>query len=438
METRQAVSPVDAAWLRMDSETNPMVITSMIGLDGPLSPAAIEQLVSRMIAFPRFRQRVVPPAFGVGFAHWENDPQFDPALHVHRVALPSPGGAAALADLVSDIMSAPLDRSRPLWQLHIVEGVEPPIGHGIALLARVHHCLGDGVALVRMLLSLVGIDAHPVDVGVLPPPPVARLGDLTERAAKEAKALGKLLFLPFDDGALFAGKQSRGKRVAWSSGIPVHRVKEIARAVGAKTNDVLMASVTASLRAYLLRRAALDEGREVHAIVPVFLRGTSDDADAQGNHFGLVFAALPLGIASPLERVREVKRRMDAIKASPEAEVAFAILGAAGFASPQVERIVVDLFSRKGSLLVTNVAGPPVPIELGGRAVESMTVWAPTAGHVALGVSLLSYDGVIRMAVASDVALVPDPAPIVAAFEEDLAELSELTRGGSGASVEVG
>ena len=429
MDSRMPVSPVDAAWLRMDSDTNPMVITSLIGLDGPLEPAPLEQVVARMIAFPRFRQRIVAPRFGVGLAHWEDDPHFDPALHIHRVALPSPGGSIALAQLVSYIMSAPLDRSRPLWQLYVVEGVEPPLGHGTALLTRVHHCLGDGLALVQMLLAVAGVRLSPAEVGLPPLPPTVGLSERADHAMKDVAALGKLVFLPFDDRTPLSGRQSRGKRVAWSNAIPLESVKGIARALGAKTNDVLMASVTAAIRTYMLRRAALHEDLEVHAIVPVLLRGTADDAGL-GNHFGLVFAALPLNIASPIERVREMKRRMDAIKASPEADVTYGILGAAGLASAQVERLVVELFSRKGSLLVTNVAGPPLPIELGGRAVESMTVWAPTAGHVALGISLLSYAGTVSMTVASDVALMRDPSLLAIAFEDDLGELARLVSSG--------
>jgi hypothetical protein len=202
-------------------------------------------------------------------------------------------------------------------------------------------------------------------------------------------------------------------------------VKAIARAADAKTNDVLMAPVTAAVRALLQRRASLRDDLEVHAIVPVLLRSTADDVGL-GNHFGLVFAALPLTIESPLERLREMKRRMDAIKASPEADTTFAILGAAGLASARVERSLVDLFSRKGSLLVTNVAGPPSRIEVGGRAVESITVWAPTAGHVTMSVSLLSYAGSVRMSVASDAALRLDLDLMTAAFEEDLVALARL------------
>lgn len=409
--TKERLSPVDAAWLRMDSDTNPMVITSMLVLDGPLGRAAEQELVERLLATPRFHRRAVGPALGVGAWHWEDVPNFDPALHVHRVALPTPGDDAAMAELVSDLMSAPLDHTRPLWQLHIVE-----LPRGTALVARIHHAMGDGIALIKVLLDIAALDVKPKEVGVLATTPVTTVGDLARRTREHALALGKLLLLPGDTPTPLKGRQSSRKRAAWSRAFSLPALVKTARAMGAKVNDLLMASVTAGLRAYLEERGALRDGLEVHAIVPVFFRG----AEGIGNHFGLIFAALPLSTAEPHDRVRAMKFRMDEIKATPEAQVAFAILAAIGVASPEIVSFVVDLFSRKGSVMVTNIPGPPVPILLGEHTVERMVVWAPTSGRVGLGVTLLSYAGTLRMTVAADAALVPDPERIVEAFERDL------------------
>ena len=397
----------------MDSETNPMVITAVLVLDGerPLDRGAQAELVERLIANPRFRQRAVGPALGVGAWHWEDAPGFDPALHVHRIALPSPGDDAALVDLVSDLMSTPLDHTRPLWQLHVVE-----MPHGTALVARIHHAMGDGVALVGLLLAIVGIDAKPEEVGLFVSPALGA-GDVAERTAAQALALGKLLLLPSDPPTPFKGKQSNRKRVAWSREVPLDAIKRAAHAIDAKVNDALLASVTAGIRSYFEKRKAMRDGLEVHAIVPVFFRGAGETL---GNHFGLVFAALPLGSPAPQDRVRAVKLRMDRIKSSSEAQVAFAILGATGVASPEIESIIVDLFSRKGSVMVTNIPGPTVPLTMAGRNLRQILVWAPTSGHVAVGVTLLSYAGSVRMSIAADVALVPDPERVVAGFERDM------------------
>ena len=405
------LTAVDAAWLRMDSATNPMVITAVLVLDGALDRAAEAELVSRLVAHPRFRQRAVGPALGVGAWHWEDAPGFDPALHVHRIGLPHPGDEAALVDLVSDLMSSPLDHARPLWQLHVVD-----MPKGTALVARIHHAMGDGVALVGLLLAVVGIDAKPEEVGLFVSPTTG-VGDVAERTAAQALALGKLLLLPSDPPTPLKGAQSSRKRVAWSRAYPLDAIKKAAHAIDAKVNDALLASVTAGIRSYLDGRNAMRDGLEIHAIVPVFFRGAGETL---GNHFGLVFAALPLGSSEPHDRVRAMKLRMDRIKASPEAQVAFAILAATGVASPEIESIVVDLFSRKGSVMVTNIPGPPVPLTMAGRGLDQILVWAPTSGHVAVGVTLLSYAGSIRMSIAADVALVPDPERVVSGFENDL------------------
>jgi WS/DGAT/MGAT family acyltransferase len=431
-ESRLAVvSPVDAAWLRMDSETNPMVVTSLLRLDGPLEPSALADLVARVATSTRFHQRIASAPLTFGRAHWRDDPDFDVSRHVHRVALPAgPSDGSGLLQLVGHIMSQPLDRSRPLWEVHVLDGVRQPIGDGTALLVRTHHCLGDGAALVRMLLDLAGQGggapaAAPRPVGAsrasLPRRP-AHVADVARIAALSAGALLKLTLLPFDDGTPLRGKQSRAKRVGWSRPYPLERVKETAHRLGAKVNDVLLASVTAAVRRYLVRRGAMRPRLELHALVPVLLPETMADP-RYGNHFGLAFVGLPLSIGGPIDRVYEMKRRMEAMKASPEPRVTFGVLAASGLLGAATERLAVRFFSRKGSLLATNVAGPTAPLHLGARKIESITVWAPVAGSIAVSISLLSYAGVLRMAVASDAAVVPEPQAIAEAFCEDLTTL---------------
>ncbi len=417
------LSPVDEAWLRMDSETNAMVITALMQFDAPLSREELDRVIDLLLANARFRQRVVfHPLMA---PRWEDDPMFDRALHVHRVALPSPGGDAALAEFISDRMATPLDRTRSLWEIHVVEGA----GRGATIVVRIHHAMGDGVALVKMMLSMLGLtEIRPEDVGVRPSAPPAHVGDVARQVADLTKALGKLLLLPFDPPTPLKGTQSRRKRVAWSAPMPLADVKRVAMALGAKLNDVLMGAVAGALREYLTARSAMTDGLEVHAVVPVFFRGAGAGGGGLGNHFGLVFLALPLGEADPIARVRLATERMNAIKATPEASVSFAILAAAGLASIEIERIVVDLFSRKGSLLVTNVPGPPVPLQIVGKTLERMMVWAPTSGHIGVGISLLSYAGNVNLGIAADAALVPEPAQLVEAYEHEMRVLVERTR----------
>jgi WS/DGAT/MGAT family acyltransferase len=426
------VSAVDAAWLRMDSETNPMVVTTLLGLGGPLDPSRLADLVARVAAIPRFHECIKSAPQSLGSAHWREAPHFNPWQHVHRATLAPGASESALAELVSHVMSEPLDRSRPLWTMHVLDGITPPIGEGAALLVRTHHCIGDGAALVRMLLTIADQGTGPAGAALLPGVAGASRASPSRRPVRAAEIAGlavgganvlvKLVLLPFDESTPLRGTQSRTKRVAWSGPVPLEPVKGIARRLGAKVNDVLLASVTAAVRAYLLRRGAMRPRLELHALVPVLLSGTGADL-RYGNHFGLAFVGLPLSVGAGVDRVHEMKRRMEAIKASPEPRVTFGVLAAAGLLGAAIERRAVQFFSRKASLLATNVAGPMGPVYLGGRKIESITVWAPVAGSVGLSISLLSYAGVLRMAVASDAALVPDPEAVAEAFRDDLATL---------------
>lgn len=417
----QPVSVVDAAWLRMDRETNPMVITAALFLEGALSlEAALRLVTERLLKFERFRQRVSDPGIPLVHARWEEDPFFDLRSHVHRVALPAPGDRAALAEVVSDLVSSPLDHQRPLWQLHVIEGVALEDGRlGTVLVTRIHHAVADGIALVHVLLALTdeGADLPIADVGLADAAPPKSLGELTRRAVVELKTLLRLLVLPSDPKTPLRGQLGLRKQVAWSDAVPLEQVKGIARATGMKVNDVLVAAVTGAVRAHLVTRDGLPGSREIRAMVPVYVRGAED---ALGNHFGLVYLDLPIDVADPLDRVHAVKARMDTIKGSPEAQVAVGVLGAIGAGSSAVEGLAVNLFTSKASVLVTNVPGPPVPVHLAGHALDTALVWAPVSGAIGLGFSLLSYAGKVRLGVASDARIVSDPGPIAHAFEQDL------------------
>lgn len=413
----EPLSAVDAAWLRMDRPTNRMMITALLVLQGRLERAALERaLTERLLGHPRFRQHVV--AGPLGRPRWAPDPHFALASHLHEVGLP-PGGEAALRALVGDLMSTPLDRARPLWAAHIVDGY----GEDTALVVRIHHCIADGVALVKLLLSLTDHEApaEAAGVGRAPPPPTGLLGRLG-RALGTARALADVLALPPDPPTALLGPLGVRKRVAWSRPAELGAIARAARAEGGTVNDLLLAAVAGALRAYLTARMGAPPTVEVRALVPVNLRRVVGGG-ATGNRFGLVYVPLPLTHTTPAARLGETRRRMDAIKASPQAVMAFGLLGALGLASVMVERFGVELFTRKATALVTSVPGPSAPVRLAGRRLVSMDVWAPASGQVGVTLSLLSYAGSLRLGVASDEHLVPDPEAIAAAYDDELARL---------------
>ncbi|MBI3205996.1 MAG: DUF1298 domain-containing protein [Myxococcales bacterium] len=415
---REPLRAVDAAWLRMDSPTNAMVINALLVFREAPGIERIRALVSeRLLAHRRFHQRVVEPALGL--PHWELDPHFDVRAHLHHLALPAPGDQGALEALVSDLASTPLDRSKPLWQAYLIDGV----GSGAALFARLHHSMGDGVSLVRFLLGMTdeGALLAPPEVGVEVPHPKG----LTERvklASAQALTLGHLLMLPPDSDSVLKGELGTQKRIAWSAPAPLDRIKACARQHGAKINDVLVTAVSGALASFLAEQGPV-AGLELRALVPVYVRDEVDRGDL-GNHFGLVYVPLAIDATDRLDRLSKLRASFDAIKAQPDAVVALGVLGAMGVATSEIEHIGIQLFTRKASVMITNVPGPPVEIHLAGSPLSEMLVWAPVSGHIGLGVSLLSYAGQVRLGIAADAKRVLEPRAIVSAYEAELAALT--------------
>jgi len=459
-----AIEPManaDAAWLHMDQPTNLMVITGLIWFDERPDWERVREVVrTRLIArYPRFRQRVVegrPPFSG---PHWEDDPRFDPALHFHRVALPPPGDEARLRALVVDVAAAPLDQSKPLWHFHLVDG----FGEGAAIIVRIHHCIADGIALARVLLSLT--DEPPEE----PPPEEAaaeagpgrleglvapargalaaaiggtgsvvhesvevardpsRLLDLAAAAREDLGALAKLMTLSDDPPSPLKGEMGVAKAVTWTAPIPLEEVREMGHATGTTVNDIVLAAVTGAFRRYLRGRGSRVD--ELTAIVPFNLRPPTTPLPRRlGNRFGLVYARLPIGIGDRRRRLHEIHDRMDEIKRSPEGAVSYGVLDAIGRTPVGVEERLIDVFSAKGSSVITNVPGPPRPVRLAGTEVAGSLAWAPASGGVSMTISIFSYAGRITVGLLADATLVPDPERISDAIESEIDALLRLKR----------
>lgn len=435
------MSSVDAAWLGMEDPTNLMMVTGVMALAGPVDLKRLEIVLDRRLApFARFHQRVVRPRSRGNLPHWEDDPNFDVQNHLTHVALAAPGNEAALRKLVSDLMSDPLDFSKPLWHMHVVDGYE----EGSVILTRVHHAIADGIALVRVLLSLTDASPgwkvparprQPSAAGFTLPldwlPAAVRRGlsvgqqlaarpdrvlDAARLGIHGAYRLGRLVVLPPDPATVFKGNLGRRKRAAWSETLPLEDFKAIGKAYGATVNDVLVGTTTGALRRYMERRGQATAGVAIRASVPVNLRPL-DRAHELGNAFGLVFLTLPVGIADPARRLRAIKKEMDGLKQSPEALVAFGVLSVMGMAPVEVEQVGLRFFGSKATAVLTNVPGPRQPLYLAGRKIDKVMFWVPQSGRLGIGISIISYDGGVMLGVATDARLVPDPERIVEAFK---------------------
>lgn len=459
---REPISKVDIAWLRMEQPTNLMMITGVIVLDEAVSFEAFRDvLLNRFLAFRRFRQKAVENARG---CWWEIDELFEPTAHIKRIALPGDAGKAELEELVSQLASTPLDKTKPLWQFHLVENyVEGP-----AVITRIHHCYADGIALVQVLLSLTNADAQsslrqvsperwkqrraaessifrrlmaPARDGIdavqhysylVAEEVAAMLRDpqaAGEYAGQAAELLGELvnaLLLSDDPPSRFKGEIGVRKNVAWAEPINLEEVKAVGKALGCTVNDVLIAVMTGALHRYLLERGDDPSEVSMRATVPVNLRPL-EHARELGNHFGLVFLELPVAEHNPLARVYEVAANMHELKHSKQAVMSLGLLAALGMGPAALQKPALELFSRKASTVLTNVPGPQAPLYMAGAKIREMMFWVPQTGSVGMGISIISYNGQVFTGLITDNKRVPDPHSVTVYFKREFENLLHLT-----------
>jgi len=459
MARRERMSGVDTAWLRMDRPSNLMMIVAVLVLDRRPDFRRLKRTVAaRLAPYRRFTQKATLDASG---GWWEDDAGFDLDRHVTRVRLPGAHGPDELRQLVARLAAQALNPRRPLWEFTLVEN----FGDGAALIARIHHCIADGIALVGVMLSLTD-DAPTVPAGQKPRrarrrpdqdhaagalesliEPVAgalkgavRLsGEAVERylevlrdpaqvidyaraAAQVTEDIAALATMADDSPTRFKGRPRRRKRVAWSEPLALAEVKAVGKALGCSVNDVLLASVAGALGAYLAACGEPTQGVEVRAMVPVNLRRGGSERRL-GNRFGLVPLVLPVGIANPFERVYAVRARMEALKGSYVAPISLALLEVVGLLPRPVQQEVLDLLADKATAVMTNVPGPQQPLYLAGRRIEEIMFWVPQSGNIGMGVSILSYNGGVQFGLITDARLVPDPERVIARFRTEFEKL---------------
>jgi len=257
--------------------------------------------------------------------------------------------------------------------------------------------------------------------------PSAELNHLAAVARTDSKALAHVLLTPSDVRTALKGELGVARHVAWSAPLSLDEVKRIAHANGATVNDVLVAAMTGALREYLRQRKSHVD--DIRAFVPFNLRPLDRPLSASlGNKFGLVFLSLPVGARTAAARLRRVKQRMDEVKRSPEGAISYGVLELMGMTVAQVESAIIDVFSAKGTAVITNVPGPREPVYLAGSPVSAVAVWAPMSGSVSMSVSIFSYNGQVTVGVMADAGLVPDPGTMVDGFEDELEALARIRR----------
>lgn len=427
----QSLSPVDAAWFRLDEAQNTADIVALITFKEELDVERLRRIVTHTFRrFPQFRQRVVTGPGGR--LKWQDAPDFEISDHIQHTRLEK-GSRDELQTFVSGILTRDLNRDAPLWQLHVVDNVEG----GGAIVAKVHHCLGDGFALVGVLLSLsdedpsdafddthqsskVGFRSKVWDAIADAAKHPEQILEATRQSGSVATALGELAMMPFDRDSSLRAELTGIRKAAWSHAIELDRFKRIARKTSGTVNDVLMATLAGALRNWMRDAGDDVDMAGIRAAIPVNLRPIEEMGKELGNQFGLVFLDLPVESTRRNARLEAVRQSMNVLKESPQAVVSFGILGALGLAPEVIEHLAGDLFTRKASLVVTNVPGPREPIHLAGKEVDHLMFWVPHPALLGLGVSLLSYAGEVRIGVRADTGVTTRPEGLVAAFEAEL------------------
>jgi diacylglycerol O-acyltransferase len=445
------MASADAAWLGIDAPDNFMMVTAVLRLHGPVDWVRFADLVQQRVVarYPTFRQRALRAAGPLGQSVWSDDVHFDLAEHVVPGALTA-DTESDLADVVSDLLGTPLDMTRSPWQFHLVNG---PMGHS-TVVARLHHCIADGIALASVLLSLTddtatddtatddtaaddtatdGTAADDIAGVAFGEEPGADAGPL--RRVWSGARLGfavvitglRILTFSRDPRTCLHARLGSRKGAAWTRPIDLDRVKDIGRAYGVTLNDVLLAAVAGALRRHLLAHG--EPPHDLRIFMPVNIRPPKSPVSAAlGNRFGLAFLSLPISQGDPERRVRAVHEHTRRLKAGQQAVATFAMLRVVGMAPRWAQRLSVRLLAAKSSAVVTNVRGPSQPVTFAGAPLDGLMFWVPQTGSVGLGVSILSYAGTVTVGIAADRNVIGEPSDLAAAVEAEVADLEERLR----------
>jgi diacylglycerol O-acyltransferase / wax synthase len=431
---REPVTGADAVWLQ-DSATNQMVINAVFTVDRIDLETFRRTFRQRVLElgqgqrYPRFRRRIT---YQRGQPYWEDDPAFDIAHHI----VAAPAGAAetmqALQDYVGAEAARPLALDRPRWQFQLVERFE---NDQSACLIRVHHVMGDGISLVPIIFELMDLDLRASSPGLIQPAGAVKAHDQPGRRllmairaplAAPGVMIRRLLW-PRDRHALHGPKLGGVKRVAWTRPFDLGVVKEVKNRLDATVNDVLMSCVSGAMTRYLAARSGgAPAVAQFRVSMPVNVRPPSEPIEMR-NKFAAVPLVLPAGIPDVRARVAAVKAQMDALKRSVEPIVVYGIVTVLLKALPQgASRFLIDFLANKCTAVVTNVPGPQRDLYLAGRRLRSLIFWVPQRADIGVGISILSFSGMVQVGVLADTRVLPDPAELVAAFEEEFAELARL------------
>jgi len=458
----ERLTALDNQFLHLETPNVHMHVAGVAILDpasrpsGPLRFEELRELVAHRIHLvPRFRQRILNVPFNAARPVWADDPNFDIDFHIRRAALPEPGGRKELADYVERVHSRPLDRSKPMWEMYFIEGLED--GH-VAVLSKVHHCLIDGVSGIDIATVLLDFTLEPRQIEAQPwepaPEPSGRdllLDALREQVANPVKAglgvaesivrtpalaleqtraaatgLVQLVTAGSAPESPFNRTVSANRRFTMVEA-PVEEFKKIKHALGGTVNDVVLAVVAGALHRFLERRGI--QAKTFRTMVPVSTRDESQRM-ALGNRVSNIFVDLPVGKMDATERLHTISAATKDLKSSHAAVGATTLMEMGTWAPPTLHALAARLMSRGRfiNLVVSNVPGPQVPMYMLGARLVATYPMMPLAERCALSIAVTSLTGVMGFGITSDWDSLPD---IEYLAEGILVALDELKKSAS-------
>jgi diacylglycerol O-acyltransferase / wax synthase len=452
------LTAIDASFLTNESSDSHMHLGAVMVFEGP--PTSYDDLLehvrSRLHLVPRFRQKLAFPPAQTGRPFWIDDPNFNLAYHVRHAALPAPGSEEQLKNITGRLFSQALDRSKPLWEMWLVQGLER---NRFSIITKTHHALVDGVAGVD--IATVLFDVKPVPERNVPksawvpnPPPTSaelaargvvelvetpfKLGRRALRAAshpraaarrvgESVEALGEVAWNfanPAPEVPLNVEIGSH-RRFAWGRG-ELDQYKRIKEALGGTVNDVVLTVVSGALREWLQGRGVRTEGLELRALVPVSIRA-EDEQGRTGNRIAAMRGPLPVYVEDPVKRFAIVRAAMDDLKDSKQALGAEVISRFNDFAPPTLlaQAARINFSTTLFNLLVTNVPGPQIPLYVLGRELQDIFPVAFLPQNHALAIAIMSYHGTINFGLIADYDSMEDVEEVAEGLDRSLSELLE-------------
>ena len=459
------LSGLDSSFLHLERGPAHMHVASTMIFEGPAPEydEFKEAIRARLHLVPRFRQKVRFVPLGQGRPTWVDDPHFNLSYHVRHTALPPPGSEEQLRTLAARVFSQRLDRSKPLWEFWLADGLE---GDRFGIVAKTHHALIDGVSGIDLTTVLFDTQREPAPIPTAerwvprPEPSGAQvLGEaLLERATSPAEAVRgvrAVLRAPRQvlgavvDGLEAAGTLARAGLAAPQSPFNVEigpyrrfaavraeldEIKRIKNEAGGTVNDVVLAVVTGALGRYLRGRGYSTQDLELRAMVPISVRAAHEQG-ALGNRVSSFMAPLPVWCEDPIERLRAVSATMGDLKESKQAVGASLLTELTDFAPPTIASQAARLQSRQRffNLVVTNVPGPQFPLYLMGRELEAVFPMVPLAKRQAVCFGIVSYNGQVSFGLIGDYDAMPDLEVLAMDLEASISELSEAAPKAKGA-----